>query len=238
MVYFGIQFDVWNNFIVKCEKGKRKMENKKKLNGYYNYTVVLTYLGMLCGFTGITFILAEEYRKALICLMIAGIFDMFDGTVAATKSRNDQEKRFGIQIDSLSDLICFGVLPALFIYGVSRKSGLAFLCGSFYVLCALIRLAYFNVCEEERQRTESGSRGWYVGLPVTTVALVLPIFFAILNSFTLSMGRVLPLVSAGMALAFLLPFKVKKPYFIGKAGIIVAGIIEFLILVMGVGMEI
>ncbi|MCI8327611.1 MAG: phosphatidylserine synthase, partial [Lachnospiraceae bacterium] len=75
------------------------MEEKRKLNGYYNYTVVLTYLGMLVGFTGIIYTTEGLYRQAVLCLMIAGVCDMFDGTIAATKQRDEQEKKFGIQID-------------------------------------------------------------------------------------------------------------------------------------------
>ena len=68
------------------------MEEKKRLCGYYNYTVVLTYLGMLIGFVGITYTMEEAYRQAVLCLMIAGVCDMFDGTVAATKQRSVREK--------------------------------------------------------------------------------------------------------------------------------------------------
>lgn len=211
---------------------------KKKLNGYYNYTVILTYLGMLCGFTGITFIMADDYRHALICLMAAGVFDMFDGAVASTKERTEREKRFGIEIDSLSDLICFGVFPALFLYEVSGRSESAFLCSCFYVLCALIRLSYFNVCEMERQAQETGSRTCYTGLPVTTVALILPVVFVGTNNLKLQVVQILSFVLTGMAVAFLLPFKIKKPYIAGKISLVVAGIVEFVVLLMGIGMDI
>ncbi|BFL48500.1 hypothetical protein C3B58_00300 [Lactonifactor longoviformis] len=85
---------------------------REKLNGYYNYTVILTYLGMLFGFTGIVYVTEGQYSLAFICLMIAGVCDMFDGAVAATRQRDINEKWYGIQIDSLSDLVCFGILPA------------------------------------------------------------------------------------------------------------------------------
>lgn len=81
--------------------------------GFYNYTVILTYLGTVSGFTGITYVLSGDIRAALICLMISGFCDMFDGKIASTRKRTPQEKRFGIQIDSLSDLICFGLLPGI-----------------------------------------------------------------------------------------------------------------------------
>lgn len=213
------------------------MEEKKKLNGYYNYTVVLTYLGMLVGFTGIIYTMEGWYRQAVLCLMIAGICDMFDGTIAATKQRDEQEKKFGIQIDSLSDLICFGALPALLTYNISGKSYLGFLVCCLYVLCALIRLAYFNVMEEERQKTESGRRSYYLGLPVTASALLLPAFYVIANNSVWKQG-LWQTVLVMMAAAFILPFKVKKPYLAGKIGIVFTGVIEFVILLIGLGLEV
>lgn len=208
------------------------MEEKKKLCGYYNYTVVLTYLGMLMGFTGIVYIMDGKNQLATLMLMVAGICDMFDGTVAATKQRDEREKKYGIQIDSLSDLICFGVLPALFTYHISGKTYLGFLIGCLYVLCALIRLAYFNVLEEERQKVESGSRSFYLGLPVTSVALLLPAFYMAGNV------KAMQILVFVIALAFVLPFKVKKPYLAGKIGIVFTGIVEFVMLLLNLGLEV
>ena len=81
--------------------------------GFYNYTVILTYLGMLFGFYGIGSAMDGDVSRALLCLMAAGFCDMFDGKVASTMERTTQQKQFGIQIDSLADLICFGVLPGV-----------------------------------------------------------------------------------------------------------------------------
>lgn len=189
---------------------------KKKLNGYYNYTVVLTYLGMISGFSGIAFVLEGRIRPALICLMIAGIFDMFDGAVASTRNRTESEKRFGIQIDSLSDLICFGVLPALITYCLCRKSPLSFVVGGLYALCALIRLAYFNVMEEERQSQEIGRRSRYDGLPVTSSALLFPAFFIVGQLAPISEPTVILIATGAMAAAFVLPFPVRKPHLLGQ----------------------
>ena len=142
--------------------------------GIYNYTVILTYIGMLTGFGGILRAIGGDPHAALVFLMVAGVCDMFDGAIASTMERTDREKRFGVQIDSLSDLVCFGVLPAVIVYTVAGQSKTSmYLCG-LYLLCALIRLAWFNVDEEERQEHEGGSRTVYLGLPVTTAALILP----------------------------------------------------------------
>ena len=73
--------------------------------GIYNYTVILTYIGFLSGFAGILCALEGNAAWALNCLILAGICDVFDGKVASTKKdRTRSEKRFGIQIDSLSGL--------------------------------------------------------------------------------------------------------------------------------------
>ena len=90
--------------------------SNKHLLGFYDYTVIITYAGTLSAFHGILSLLNNSPRQALICLMISGVCDMFDGTIAATKDRNRQEKRFGIQIDSHNDIVAIGLLPALFVY--------------------------------------------------------------------------------------------------------------------------
>lgn len=213
------------------------MEEKKKMCGYYDYTVVLTYLGLLAGFTGIMFVMEGKFRHAAICLMAAGICDMFDGTIAATKQRDRNEKRFGIQIDSLSDLICFGALPALFTCKIGQNSYLAFGAGCLYILCALIRLAYFNVLEEERQDTKGGQRIWYLGLPVTSAALVIPAVYVFWNRYAWDARVLFSILLILMAGAFIAPFKIKKPYFAGKIGIVFTGVVEFVILLLGLGLE-
>lgn len=211
------------------------MGERKKLNGYYNYTVVLTYMGMLIGLLGIVFAMDGRFCQAMVCLMGAGFCDMFDGAVASTRERTDSEKRFGIQIDSLSDLICFGVLPALLTYCLCNGSLMAMLAAGLYVLCALIRLAYFNVMEEERQERESGRRTSYQGLPVTTAAVFLPMFYIATSRLSRGGNGVMELALTAMALAFVLPFPVRKPHMTGKLLLIVVGVTEFVLLLLGLG---
>ncbi len=156
--------------------------------GFFNYTTWLTYMGLASGVTGIFCAMSGHETAAIICLCLAGFFDLFDGKVASTKKdRTDEMKRFGIQIDSLSDLVCFGVLPATIFFTVFSATfpdkNPLWLCplAVIYVLSALIRLAYFNVSEETRQKKENGVRKSYNGIPVTTTALIFPFFFAIFS---------------------------------------------------------
>ncbi len=178
--------------------------------GFYNYTVILTYLGMVAGFTGITCAFNENIHMALLCLVIAGVCDMFDGKIASTMQRSRQEKRFGIQIDSLSDLVCFGVLPAVIVYA-NCSGTLRVLISAFYLLCALIRLAWFNVDEEDRQDRECGRRKVYLGLPVTTAAVIFPLLFGFGIKYHWPMQSLAFVVTFITAVAFLSPFQVKKP---------------------------
>ncbi len=215
------------------------MGNRRRLatwlNGYYNYTVILTYAGMLIGLFGILNALNEHYDAALICLMLSGFCDMFDGAVAATKERDELEKKFGIQIDSLSDLICFGVFPAVFVCMICEGSRLSVFCGGVYVLCALIRLAYFNVTEEERQKDETGSRKYYQGLPVTAAALLLPAVYIIEGYMPSASMQGFCFVLFAMAIAFILPFRLSKPHLAGKLVLVVTGAVLFSLLIMGLG---
>lgn len=196
--------------------------------GFYNYTVVLTYMGMLAAFLGILAACNGSERTALLCLMIAGACDMFDGTVARTRQRTPEEKRFGIQIDSLSDLISFGVLPGLILYCGDKDIG-SMIIASLYVLCALIRLAYFNVMEEERQERTSECRVCYMGLPVTVSAIVLPAVYALQARNGGAGGRMGGISLFIMSILFLLPIKVKKPQSVGKACLAALGLAGFLL---------
>ena len=82
--------------------------------GFYDYTVILTYIGFASGITGMFCTTTKHLRLAVFFLALSGLCDMFDGKIARTKkNRTAEEKSFGIQIDSLCDMVCFGVLPIM-----------------------------------------------------------------------------------------------------------------------------
>ena len=187
--------------------------------GFYNYTVILTYISLISSFIGITQALGGNFLAAVFCLLFSGGCDMFDGPVARScNNRTEQAKTFGIQIDSLCDLVCFGVFPAIFNYtytiSINEKLKVpAVIAGILYVLGALIRLGYFNVMEQERQQQTTERRKYYQGLPVTSVALFLPIVFIFRNIFPLEIySYIFNIFIIGMALFFVLNIKIKKPH--------------------------
>ena len=202
--------------------------------GFYNYTVILTYMGMFSGFMGIVSAWEGNLKMALLCLIYSGICDMFDGKIASTMERTKQEKRFGIQIDSLSDIICFGVLPAMIGYHCAGRTILSAVIAAGYVLCALIRLAWFNVDEEERQDGENGRRETYLGLPVTTSALLIPLFIGTEWRKDLSFAGMTHWLLLGTAIAFLTPFRLKKPKKMGLCLLALMGLAAFVTVLTGV----
>ena len=151
-----------------------------RLIGIYDYTVIITYISLISSIYGMTQAIHGDYKTAIFCLAFSGFCDAFDGRIARTKkNRTQEEKDFGIQLDSLCDVVCFGVFPSVLLYfsGVDSVAGIALLI--FYILCALIRLAFFSVLETKRQMTEDGCAKDYRGLPVTTSAIIYPFVFLV-----------------------------------------------------------
>ena len=182
-----------------------------KLVGFYNYTVWLTYAGAAAAVCGIFFSAGGHPFWGVICLLFAGATDMFDGKIASTMKRNEAEKNFGIQIDSLCDLISFGVLPVAIGYGLGLSGGFFFVSAVLYIICAIIRLAYFNVDEMMRQKNENGSRKTYYGLPVTAAAMLFPLIYGLKDLLGAALLPVYQVALFAVAAAFILKFKIRKP---------------------------
>lgn len=184
-----------------------------KFIGVYDYTVILTYISLFSSLIGMTQAIHGDYKTAIFCLAFSGVCDAFDGRVARTKkNRTEDEKNFGIQLDSLCDVICFGVFPAFICYllGVRGILGLAIVC--FYCMCAVARLAFFNVIEGKRQKEEGGCNKTYRGLPVTSISFILPMMFwfqFLIPDFTFLILLHILLVAVGFL--FILDFQLPKP---------------------------
>ena len=223
--------------------------------GFYDYTTILTYLSLLSACTGIVVALAGEGHPFMACffLMFCGFCDAFDGKVARTKKdRTDMERNYGIQIDSLSDLVAFGVLPACiggalildstylkhiaeqyrdkWFFAVGALVLFAILL--LYVLAALIRLAYFNVTEEERQKTEGGVRKYYTGLPVTTASLIFPLVMLAQYVTAADISLFYIAVALLTAVAFVSKMQVPKPGLNGILGMMAVGVILLIVMVV------
>ena len=184
-----------------------------RLIGFYDYTVILTYLSLISSVLGMTRAIHGDYKTAIFCLAFSGICDAFDGAVARSKkSRTDDEKAFGIQLDSLCDVVCFGIFPALICYLLGMRGTLGLLIMFLYCTCAVIRLAFFNVLEAKRQQVEGGGNKVYRGLPVTSIAALLPFTYLFHNVIPAEIFViVLHVLLALVAFLFIFDFTVKKP---------------------------
>ena len=200
--------------------------------GYYNYTVILTYLSLLSAIFGTQLAFNGQSKYALICLFMCGAFDAFDGIVARSKKdRTVEEKKFGIQIDSLVDMFSFGVFPTFIAYAMGLKGIGWFVVFSLYSIGAVSRLGYFNVSEEMRQQQTTEKRKYYQGLPVTVSALIFPTIYLILTMLNLSSSTFLMVYGASMlvvAVAFVTDFKVFKP---GLKGILAMGVVGIAVMI-------
>lgn len=182
--------------------------------GFYDYTVILTYISFISAVSGIFSACTMNLRWAIFFLAFSGLCDMFDGKIARTKkNRTVDEESFGIQIDSLCDIVCFGVLPIIICYklGMDQIWSMAIL--ALYGLAGLIRLGYFNVMEAKRQAQEGGARKYYQGLPITSMAIALPLLFVVSPLFPSHMAFVVVLhvVVALVGFLFVLNFRLRKP---------------------------
>ncbi len=223
--------------------------------GVYNYTVILTYFSLLSAGCGIVVSLSGTGHPYLgtFFLLLCGLLDAFDGKVARSKKdRTPMECSFGIQIDSLSDLVAFGVLPACIGAALIRVSpflqdavvidgphpvsviakvllyGILIL----YILAAMIRLAYFNVTEEERMRTEGGVRKYYTGLPVTSVALIYPTVMLLRYIIPIDLTLLYFGLTVMLGFLFLSKLQIPKPGLRGILAMIGIGVIEGVILLV------
>lgn len=215
--------------------------------GVYDYTVILTYLSLLAGCTGTIIAMSGVGHPyiGMFLMLFAGLCDGFDGRVARTKkNRSTLEQKFGMQIDSFSDLISFGLLPAAIGMSMLRHNvklsdlhelpegwldpatamahtdlyrGVLIIIALIYILAAMIRLAYFNATEEEREKEirENGV-AYFTGLPVTSAAIVFPMVLLLhyIPRFDLSVPYFI--VMMVMACLFVGRFKIRKP---GRKGV-------------------
>ena len=142
--------------------------------GMWNKSVILTYIGLFAAVLGMYIsIVGINLNYAVICLIIAGIADLFDGSVARKIKRTDDEKSFGVQIDSLVDVMSFIALPITLLTAAGMNKPYHAVLFALFAMCGIARLGYFNVVTADTQKAIK----YYTGLPVTYCALIFPLVF-------------------------------------------------------------
>jgi len=166
---------------------------------------ICSLLGLLCAVLGIYFAILGNFPAAIIGLIWAVLFDWCDGIIARRmKRRTDIYEAFGRQLDSLIDIVSFGMLPAMLLLSYGNFS-FWFLPGAFVIVAAsAIRLSYFNVFG-----LVDGSR--YMGLALDNNAIVLSFIFLFSDFFSqTTFSATLYLVCMLLAAFNLAPIRIPK----------------------------
>ncbi|WP_312541035.1 CDP-alcohol phosphatidyltransferase family protein [Enterococcus sp.] len=178
--------------------------------GYYDYTVILTYCNLICGLLGSLSVVKGNHVIGFIFLVVAGCCDACDGIVAKTKkNRTLNERLYGIQIDSLSDMISFCILPVVIVLSIEGYSQFNISVGLMLVFAGMIRLAYFNVTETLNQiQDNTFKRTFYLGLPVTSISILLPVYRVL--TLPWEVNNQLSYFLIFVSVAFVVPIKFPK----------------------------
>ena len=139
---------------------------------------ICSLLGLLSAVLGIYFAISGNFPAAIIGLLWADLFDWFDGIIARRmKDRTKEQGALGVQLDSLIDIVSFGVLPAILLLSYGNYD-LWYVPGAFIVIASgAIRLSYFNVYGLIDNKS-------YLGLSVDSNGLILPLIFLFESFFS------------------------------------------------------
>lgn len=182
--------------------------------GFYNYTVIVTYLGVALSIIGMALASNGRYEYAILCLALAGACDTFDGKIARSmKNRTKEMEIFGVQLDSLCDMVCFGVTPVVIAYQMGLRSAWGIAIEIVFVLCGVIRLAYFNMLEELKHTdSQTEEQKGYRGLPITSITIIFPVIYLFHPLVPAEMfTNILALMLLIVAILYVLDFRLKKP---------------------------
>jgi len=152
-------------------KQKQSVDSPDKTSKRSIYLLpnLLTSASLFSGFYAIIAAIKGNYQAAAVAILIAGILDGLDGRVARWTHTTS---RFGMEYDSLSDLVAFGVAPGIlaFMWGLQDYGRLGWLAAFLYVATTALRLARFNTLS---QSNNSSARDYFLGLPCPSAAAVL-----------------------------------------------------------------
>lgn len=181
-------------------------ENENPPQIMYILPNLFTAASAFCGMISIFATINGDYAKAIFYVVLSLILDGFDGRVARMTNTTS---KFGIEFDSLADLIAFGVAPAVLFYHVigSDFGRLGVLVSGFFAVFGAIRLARFNVT------TGTYDPKFFIGLPIPTAAVTLVSWVGIYTKFEIFSGFEWVFLLLALLLAILMVSNVRYPSF-------------------------
>jgi CDP-diacylglycerol--serine O-phosphatidyltransferase len=198
----------------------------------------VTALALCFGLTGVRFAIAADWERAVACIIIAGVLDGIDGRIARLLKG---ESRFGAELDSLSDVIAFGVAPAIIVYlwCLQTLPQLGWVVALTHAVCCALRLARFNAAIDASDQPHK-SAGYLTGVPAPAGAglMLVPLYIwmwtgldafrqnIIVVPWTLFVAMLLISNVATFSWAALRPRHDVRLWLIGLAGLIGASLIS------------
>ncbi len=198
----------------------------KKFIGVYRKCDWVTMTGTSFAILGIISAFNMRTTYSIFCLILAAICDAFDGVVARRfRSLKDQEI-YGIELDSLSDAISFGVLPMMITLNISHDNILTYIICVFFCVCGVIRLAYFNMLTTTKKKVKNE----FIGIPITASAIVIPLVYFVTFLISKKYNYIIfPAVLLIMGMLYITPIKLKKPTSREKAILSILGVLAIII---------
>lgn len=159
----------WTHFRQR-RKGKKKGKRKRKPIPRIIVPSFFTLMNLFCGFLAIISIAEGQLFFGAWLIVVAGLFDTLDGFMARLSNATSQ---FGIELDSICDVVSFGVAPGflLYSYGLSELPFVGIILSALPPLCGAVRLARFNV-EAQSERPD-----YFRGLPIPAQAIMISAFY-------------------------------------------------------------
>ncbi len=139
---------------------RRKRSDRRRVRrGIYVLPNIFTSLNLFCGFFAVISSIDGKFIAAAVAILVAAVFDLLDGKIARATNTTSQ---FGIEYDSLADLVSFGLAPGLMIYlwALQPLGRIGWLAGFLFMACGALRLARFNT------QAGSSSGKYFTGLPI------------------------------------------------------------------------
>lgn len=174
---------------------------------------LVTLLALCAGLTGIRMAIEGRLELALASIVLAAVLDGMDGRLARMLHGTS---RFGAELDSLSDFVCFGVAPGLVLYmwGLETLGSVGWISALAFAICAALRLARFNVMLEDPNKPPfAGDFFTGVPAPAGAICVLLPVYLELIGLPRLIAS---PAVAAAYCLAIALLMVSRLPAFSGK----------------------
>ncbi|MBN9234238.1 MULTISPECIES: CDP-diacylglycerol--serine O-phosphatidyltransferase [Phyllobacteriaceae] len=175
---------------------------------------LVTVLAICAGLSGIRFAFENRFETAVVMVLLAAFLDGIDGRLARLLKATS---KFGAQMDSLADIVNFGVAPALVLYAylLDRAGSPGWIAALLFAIACGMRLARFNVLDEQTDRP-AWQADYFVGVPAPAgaVLVMLPLYLAFLG-----MPPTRPIAFAGVAFTVLIAFLLvsRLPVYSGKS---------------------